>query len=325
MHHNRQKLMIAAWILAVTLVVLTTATYAWMSIASILKVTDLSLNVITDNALEIAQDVAGQPGAWSTVLNLAGFEPASVNLRPVTWSQADTTFYAPYYGLDGRPTFAESLQVAQVKASNPVPVSEAIEQSGYLLAFDVWVRTTATNCDVELAEPLPVDDTQAGYGTFVIGKPIWNALTVRHDDGGSGAQNALRIAFLSYDEPDGLPGKFILYEPNANSSGEVVPTPAIDGSAGLTPEDYKIVQAVSTWQEQDPVLRDQVSYTMGDFLNGPVRLFSLKAGHQRRVTVLIWLEGQDSDCTNTIASAQLQVNLQFKALTESIDDPIVVR
>ncbi|NCA99336.1 MAG: hypothetical protein EOM70_08175 [Clostridia bacterium] len=325
MHHNRQKLMVAAWISAVTLVVLTTATYAWMSIASILKVTDLSLNVITDNALEIAQDVAGQPGAWSTVLNLDGFEPASVNLSPVTWSQADTTFYAPRYGLDGRPTFTEPLQVARVQTGNPVPVPDAIEQSGFLLAFDVWVRTSASNCGVELSEPLPVNDTQAGYGTFVIGKPIWNATAVRHDDGGSGAQNALRIAFLSYDEPDGLPGKFILYEPNANSSGEIMVTPAIDGSAGLTTDDYRIVQAVSTWQEQDPVLRDQVSYTMGNFLNEPVSLFNLKAGHPRRISVFIWLEGQDSECTNAIASAQLQVNLQFKARTELIDDPIVAR
>lgn len=325
MLNNRGKFIIAAWVSAVTLIVLTTVTYAWMSMASILKVTDLSLNVIADNALEVAPDSDGQPGEWSAVLNLAGFEAADVNLHPVTWSDSDSAFYAPRYGLDGRTDFTDPIRVARPQTSQSVPIGTIVEREGYLLAFDLWVRAGASNCDVELSEPLPVKDGIAGQGTFVIGQPIWNAEAVHHDDGGSGAQNALRIALYSYDEPDGTMGRFVLYEPNADSRGEMAATQSLDGSPGLVAEERRITQSVSGWSEQDPVLRDTVNYKMGNFLNNPVSLFRLKAGHPRRVTVFIWLEGQDIDCTNAIESAQLQVNLQLNARTDANDDTIIAR
>jgi hypothetical protein len=60
MSHNKKKLTVALWITVFSFVLLTTAAYAWMSIASTLKVTELALTVIANNNLEIAQDITGR-------------------------------------------------------------------------------------------------------------------------------------------------------------------------------------------------------------------------------------------------------------------------
>jgi hypothetical protein len=42
-------------------------------------------------------------------------------------------------------------------------------------------------------------------------------------------------------------------------------------------------------------------------------LFILEKGTQRTVTVRIWLEGEDENCTNDIADSALDLLLQFSA------------
>ncbi|NCB52311.1 MAG: hypothetical protein EOM54_10570 [Clostridia bacterium] len=328
MNQIKQKLTIAFWIVIASFLLLTTATYAWMSIASTMKVTDLALNVVTDNELELAPDVNGASGEWTTILQMPEALVGNAVLKPVTYSSLQDGFLTPRYGLDGRPDFSDPLLIDLTQTGTSLPSSDEAEEgegTGYLFAFDFWVRTGASDCTVHLSEPREVSQGLAGDGSYVIGKPAWNASAVRHDDGGSGAQNALRIAFRSYDESDGSKGKFVIFEPNADSGGGYAPTSSIDGAEALIDEKSLIIQSASGWSEQYPVLRDHVNYQIGDFMTENTGLFTLKAGHARHVTMYIWLEGQDKDCNNSISAANVLINIQFMAEAGAEDYSIMPR
>ncbi|NCC66575.1 MAG: hypothetical protein EOM14_00065 [Clostridia bacterium] len=324
--NNRRKLTLAFWIVLASFVTLTTAAYAWMSIASTVKVTDLALNVVTDNALELAPDADGVAGEYTTVMQMTALADPDAVLKPVTYSAQRDAFLEPDYGWDGRADFSDPLVITETQDGTPILSSGTSEERmGCLLAYDFWIRTGASNCTVRLSEPREVSDGVAGNGSFVVGKPVWNASSVKHTDGGSGAQNAIRIAFRTYDEEDGSEGKFVIFEPNADSSGDYKPTPSIDGTETLVEGDDLILQSVSGWSEQTPVLRDNVTYTVGDFISDNTSLFTLKAGHARRVTLYIWLEGQDTDCVNAISAAEVMANIQLYAEAGAEDNAIISR
>lgn len=321
MTSNKRKLIAAGWITLAAFVVLTSAAYAWMSISSSIKVTDLSLNLVTENALELALDQNGEPGEWTTVLSMNELLADAAPLSPVTWSAARDSFLAPHYGLDGRPDFSNPLVISKTQNGVQLPSSDEAEKgegAGTMLAIDLWVRTGSSDCTVRLSQPAESSEGTLGGGTYVIGAPVWDANAIRHTDGGSGAQAAIRIAFQSYDETYD-PGKFVIYEPNTDGTQ----TTSVDGTA-LEGSGKLITQAPSSWSEQTPVLRDSVNYILGEFLTEDTGLFMLKTDTARHFTMYIWLEGQDADCTNAISAAQLLMNVQFGANTGN-DKEVIIR
>jgi hypothetical protein len=311
MTNNKTKMTVALWIAIFSFVLLTTAAYAWMTISRDIRVTDLALNVVTENGLEIAEDIDGAAGEWTTVMRMSDILGGDAVLRPVTYSNAAQAFLAPRYGFDGRPDFSEPFPVAKLNMQDDAPTQTAEK---YLLAFDFWIRTGSSNCEVCLSEPSEVYEGLNGGGCYVIGRPIWDAAAVSHNDGGRGAQNALRIAFYTYDEADESGGRFVVYEPNADSNGIYEETESIDGETPLTDPALMILQSISGWEEQSPVLRDNVNYRVGGFISENTEILTLKSGIARRVKMYVWLEGQDSDCVNSISGAQLLINLQFKGV-----------
>jgi hypothetical protein len=326
MTKNKRKLMMAFWISFLSFLLLSTATYAWMSIASSIKVSDMSMNLVTENALELAPDVDGKPGEWTAVMQMSDLLSGDAVLKPATYSAQRDAFVAPSYGLDGRPNFSNPITVLQMQnSSSALSANKSENGENYVYSFDFWVRTGAADCTVCLAAPMKVSEGVLGTGTYVVGKPIWNAGTIRHEDGGKGAQNAIRVAFRSYDESYGGKGGFVIYEPNSDSGGSYEATPSIDGTATLTSNASLILQSTSSWSEQYPVLKDNVKYTTGNFSSKDTAVFTLKAAVARRVTMYVWLEGEDKDCVNSISDAELLANIQFTAKVGSKDNEITPR
>ncbi len=318
MTQNKRKLAAATWIICTSLVLLTVATYAWMTIATSFKISDMELNVVTDNAMELALDQNGLPGEWTTVLSLGELLQGQTALRPVTWSASQGIFLAPRYGLDGRPSFLEPIPL-QLPEAGISSLSDPLGTGvGYLIKLDLWIRVGSSQASVYLSEPQKNGDGLGG-GTYVVGAPIWDAQSVLHRNGGKGAENAIRIGFLTYDEEYDA-GSFIIYEPNVRE--DEPPTFSVDGT-GLAGDGKLIQQAPSTWSEQDPILHGSVNYQMGSFISSDTTLFKLEAGVPRRLTIFIWLEGQDSACTNSISAAQIIANIQFAASTgDDLEDII---
>jgi hypothetical protein len=159
-----------------------------------------------------------------------------------------------------------------------------------------------------------------GSGTFVIGKPIWNDETIQHDNGGKGTELAMRVGFLIRKtdlngNPKEAPPVFYIYEPNCDThktgSTGYVNTPSIDGTDSLIREENLIQQTTNMWKESDPVEQNVVIRSPGEFTT-ETKLFEIKPGELAEITIYIWLEGQDIDCTNEIGhEAKLLVCLKF--------------
>jgi hypothetical protein len=175
--------------------------------------------------------------------------------------------------------------------------------------------------DVTLTPAVEVDEGIHGSGTYVIGTPLWDSQQVLHNNGGQGAESAIRLG-LRFTPVDQIgiengPSEFFIYEPNINThidedtdTTTYISTPSMDGTDHLIAEDHLIRQRASTWSEAYPVQRNVVIRDLGEFEELPT-LFSLDAGGMVKIDIYVWLEGQDVDCTNQITEAQILASIQF--------------
>ncbi len=328
MRRTRRMLIMATWVILFSFAALSVATYAWMSIATSYKVSDLELNIITENAMEVAPDEGGQPGEWLKVLSTEQLIDPELGLRPVTWSAKDKSFYAPTYGLDGRIDFFDPHLITSINADIPTPSpAEAEEEAGagYLISVDFWLRTGAAKITTYLSGPAATGPDSVGDGTYVIGAPEWDAEKGYHINGGNGAEYAIRIGFLTYDYYNEETGKlleesrFYIYEPN--TAADAAFTPNLDGEP-LEGDGKLIRQENSYFTEQEIPLHGSVDYVRGAFIGNDSEMFTLYADIPRRVTMFIWLEGQDAECTNAISAGHILANLQFAASLRNNDENI---
>lgn len=235
----------------------------------------------------------------------------SAPLKPVTWSEKEGAFYTIMYGLDGRMAGKWQLLSDEENANRN-------DGRGYYVVGTLFARS-GEPCSVSLQDAVELNQGQDGAGTFVIGTPIWNSQSVLHDDGGNGAETAIRIGIritsVSSETGEALGDHvFYIYEPNCDRhlSGEdgYVDTPSIDGTETLG--SLMLLQTASEWTEAYPVERDVTIKSLGEF-ESDTWLFDLWAGDVVQIDLYIWLEGQDIDCTNEIEDAQIFANLQFDA------------
>lgn len=332
MVNPRHKIYALGYVTVVLLVLLSAASYAWLTISDSPMVSDLAISVVTDNAMEIAPDVQGTPGEWGTILDLSDYSALTAPLKPATFRASEGAFYAPGYGADGRIANAVRLTNPNDTLLSAADAAEDAADNGYLYTASFWLRSPSRDTDVFLSPPVTREQDTLGGGTFVVGEPVWNENTFRHDENGNGAEKAVRMAFRvevpvfdsntqKLDE-NGKPLKsqqtgteirWVLYEPNTDES-EV--TYGMDG--GELQGDWTLVrQQASSWQETDPILADKVLYTPGDFFENEIPMLTLTRGVPTRVTLYLWLEGQDRDCSNIISAGSIFANLQFAPSTDN--------
>ena len=295
------------------LLLLVAATYTWFSISKTPRVNAMDLYVTTPAGLQIALNYDSPDEEWGQAVQFADMVTETAPLKPCTWSDRDGRFYAAVYGADGRMT------------GDWTPLSDEINAnvktgSGYYTMGTIYARSDSA-VKVSLSEAVTMEDGTRSAGTYLIGTPVWNGDTVLHDNGGSGAEYAVRIGLriTPVDQAGEAAGDtvFYIYEPNsdahANGGTGYLATPNINGGPELVPAERLITQTTSSWTEVSPVQQNVTFRTMGQFTS-PTELFSLEKGQMVRIDLYIWLEGQDVDCTNQIGSeAMVLASIQFAA------------
>lgn len=296
--------------LLILALLLTAATYAWFSLSRTPRVSDLGLHIAAARGLELS----ATPDAkiWTQQLDFLGLVDETAPLRPATWSDKEQQFFAATYGIDGRLT------------DNWLPLTDQNNANrnnayGYYTKVTFYARSEQPLTAI-LSPAVEVQGGLQGAGTYVIGTPVWNSQRILHDNGGNGAECAVRVGFrITRVDSEGKPlqeetPSFLIYEPNADAhlEGERVytPTPSIDGTELLVPEDRLILQTTSSWKEAYPVEREVLIHQLGDFTTS-TRLFRLEPEEMVQIDMYLWLEGQDVDCTNRIDNAQIVANIQF--------------
>lgn len=303
--------------LLILAVLLSAASYAWFSLSRTPRVSDLGLHIVSAHGLELAATADAQE--WTQQLDFLGLVDETAPLRPATWSEERQQFFAARYGVDGRLT--DDWQ--PLTDNNNANRNNAY---GYYTKATFYART-GQSVKVFLSPAVEVEEGLQGAGTYVIGTPVWNAQEILHDNGGNGAECAVRVGFrITKLGIDGQPlagetPQLIIYEPNTDShlEGEsgYTPTPSIDGTDHLVPEDRLILQTTSSWREAYPVEREVLIHELGAFTT-ETQLFQLEPGETAQIELYLWLEGQDVDCTNRIDSAQILANIQFDAQADGM-------
>lgn len=313
MYSNRQerRTIIYFCILLALLTLLVAATYTWFSLSHTPRVSEMALYVNAGIGLELATSYDAPDEAWSGNVDFPDLVSESEPLKPVTWSEEQQSFMTISYGFDGRMT-------NQYTALSDEENANRADGDGYYVVGTFYART-GEPCTVSLAEAVEVNGGENGSGTYVIGTPVWNGQTILHDDGGNGAEEAVRLGFrvVPVDPDTGRElddSVFYIYEPNcdkhADGSDTYVETTSIDGTPTLS--DNLILQTASTWTEAYPVQREVTIKSLGEFTTDTY-LFTIGAGEIYRIQLYVWLEGQDVDCLSQIDEAQIFANVQFHA------------
>lgn len=313
---RKARILIYFYVLLILMSLFTVASYTWFSLSRTPRVSDMNMYINSQTGLELSAD----PGAeeWVQQLDFRDLVDVTTPLRPITWSDQQQCFYAAGYGIDGRLTGYDMWQPLNDERN-----ANKDNLDGYYIKSTLYARSGVA-MSVTLSEAVEVDEGVNGSGTYVIGTPIWDSEEIIHNNGGQGAENAVRIGIRTtpVDQngtPIGEKSPLYIYEPNADGhndgSSEYVQTPSMDGTEQLVDDEYLILQSASTWTEASPVQRTVVIKDLGEFVDKPT-LFTLKAGEIVQIDLYIWLEGQDIDCTNEIREAQILANVQFHAETD---------
>lgn len=341
----KKRMIIYLYVLIVLMSFLTVASYTWFTITRSPRVSNMSVYIVSNAGLEMSTDMEEwvlQLDFWDIIDATDSLDEEKENpvLRPVTWSEEQQSFFAAAYGLDGR---LLSYKDWHVLSDDRHANKQNIEN---YYAKAVFYFRCGQNVDVTLSPAVEVNEGVDGSGTFVRGVPVWNPghleeqedeegnliellVGMGHDNGGQGAENAIRMGFrftpyIENEEGEFVPDEerepeFFIFEPNCDlhidGSTDYIPTPSMDGTETLIDPEKLILQTATTWKDADPIEHGVVIHTLGELINPPT-MFSLKSGEIMQVELYVWLEGQDIDCTNRASNAMIQANLQFAGKTE---------
>ena len=313
---RRRRTVLYVLLLTALLLLLAAATYAWFSLSHTPRVSDMHMSVSSAAGLKLAPKRDAPDDVWSEVLDFSGLVGSETELKPATWSVSRGALVTCDYGIDGRLLGDDRVTL--------LSDSENANRSGanaYYVKGTFFAKSDSP-VSVSLGDAVEVNDGRGAAGTYVIGTPLWNQTELRHDDGGLGAETAIRIG-LRITKVNPVSGDaivdsvFYIYEPNYDSHigsdrTDDIPTPSIDGGATLIDDAHLIRQTTSSWSEADPVESGVTVKTLGRF-SSETELFSLELGEIAAIDLYVWLEGQDADCTNLIDDARIIANMHFSA------------
>lgn len=181
----KTKLLYSVAMLAVSAVVLTTASYAWFSMSNQPKVEDITLKAGTYGSLSICKT---RDGVFGDTVDLSSDILAATTLRPIT-SPNGYDFYKPTYGDAGKVTGVEATKVADIAAIS----NKSQADGGYIAKSTFYLKASgasAATAKIQLSNISRVTNEAAGEAAY-----------------------SIRVAFVLNDTTTCK-----VYEPNANAS-----------------------------------------------------------------------------------------------------------
>lgn len=268
--------------------VLSTATYAWFTMNNKPKVLNLALTAAAAGDLMIADDLGGGPGEYGEELDLKGaiqkVPMEEVSLNPVTTTDGEK-FYEPVY------TGTAVSDVKEITDQEELNRNYIYEKTFYLKAGSLKNKNGK-----KVTGGMPKVYDIMLLGPKQDGEEI-SGCEIRQADGSSStvagdtAANSIRISFL-------VEGQDIaIYEPNSDKHNSD-PEKAIDNVKG-TYGTYATLQ-----QGGDG------SFAGGEGGNSE-KMFTIEEEQDVKVTMRVWMEGTDEDCTNSNEMDEIMGNIQF--------------
>ena len=295
---KKKKIIRLMSVICLLVLALSTVTYAWFEQGNRLKVTNLSLLAGGSGILQIADDLGYGPGEYGSDLDLNMAEGKekmeSMLLNPVT-TKNGTVFYSPVYSGN---TVVSVKPITDEEQLNNIYV---YEKTFYLKAGpnpnaeeEGIVVTEGKRYDVFLVGPATSLEHK---GTHIYQSPDATGSTVAGDT----AVNAIRVSFELED------GMVVIYEPNADISNR-------DNNRAEDRVKNEYGQYKTYKQAKDGMFIDSKN---GD--DSPI-LFGIEEDKDVKVTMRVWIEGTDLDCTDSIALDKVMAMFEFMSIESAYDD-----
>ena len=324
--NNKRRVGYLLFLLLLTGVLLSTSTYAWFTTNRVVSVDMINVKVQTEGSLEISADgINFKPGITeneiiavhnTTYTNSINQIPAYIEPVSTAGFLDNNGFMQIYYGDIQSNSTGDYIIVSRKQTDEE---SNGVESNGKYVAFDIFLRTSATK-DLYLTS-----DSKVTYnGEF-----------------STGTENAIRLAFVVEGNTDSSSSVAVIqglttansnnvyiWEPNYNTHTNTGIIHARD-VYGINVDENNATRVSYEGIISEFGVNDNVTFNRANSENysnyfSPVepkiltvtnnseyqRFIELEQGITK-VRVYLWLEGQDVDCENGASVGDLSFNLQF--------------
>ncbi|MBR4868619.1 MAG: hypothetical protein IKU10_05630 [Clostridia bacterium] len=291
---RKKALFPAIAMVIVSLIVLSSVTYAWFTTGNSATVSNLDVNVVAADGIQVSVDAA----AWKSTITAADLS----NITEIEKTYANVANQFPtdaVYPVSTAGTVNANGRLEMFKGTLTNDVltavacgTEKVDGTGDYIAFDLFFK-------LDQDKNITLNSTKS---------------TVTAVAGGtdSHAQYASRVAFINEgvattaaaarDLKGGTSA--VIWEPNASKRAQAALDQGFtDGRLG-----YKGVGIEDTVSIEDG---EKTAMTTYDVDSADMKL-SLKAGYNK-VRIYIWMEGEDVDCLNGTSGGTISTNLVFEA------------
>lgn len=344
---HKKRAILLLLLLLITGFLLTTSTYAWFTSNTNVQVSNIQVNVTTQNGIQLSADAIN----WKSILSTTDLKSAhttysaATNQLPATMEPVSTAlniendYFKMFYGTvdtnDAGDYIITAKDVSTVSDNSTNETGTGNDDGdgskGKFVMFDLFFKLDGVKETVTKI-----------YMTS------GSNVTVPNADTDTGIKNASRVAFINLGETDssntaataqaitGGTEKY-LWEPNYDfhtatgvnnavqvykMSADTVKTGAdnaiisYDGiNSVITADDnVKLGEANSShaaagtkFTAVTPSYTTKASFTGDEYVD----FFTLKAGYVTKVRVYFWIEGQDVDCENGASGGNIVLNLAF--------------
>lgn len=289
---TKQKLHTTISMLALTVIALTTATYAWFTLAASTRVNELDLEVSAGAKLKIATNNLGN-NVDDYYDEVVGTNGDNVDNDIDRWLQdsangfniaLDQILLCPLTSGNGEDFYTETGNSSGTK------VAKANLSSGSYMEYELWLIAES-----DMRVHLSTDDDDDAVWTHISATEADLNNTTNQED----VVECVRMSFTSTD--DNGSARSIIWAPDNCDSDTSLKGSALSDSGsvpftGLSPHN-SMDFTEDTW------------------------VCELLADEPKLVTVRVWVEGEDPQCVDRVQKAKFRTWLHFQG-TDSDNNPI---
>ncbi|MBE7064916.1 MAG: hypothetical protein E7384_03770 [Ruminococcaceae bacterium] len=304
MKNFKKKALLPAIIMVmVSVIALSSATYAWFTVGNDAQLGKLDVQVVAASGIQLSLDAASWKSSIATqdIIDVAVFPAEGYSINPVstnakTNSNGRLDFYSAIVNADGT-TLTTTAVPAPGEANGKLTPGSAD-----YITFDLYVKVnTAANLYLNADSKVTSEISAGNIATRVA--------FVHQGFVGTNAAPGDAIKLAKSGE------KAVVWEPNATThTAEAIQLgTAFDG--GASANKYKGVKAAATDVPNEPngshnTALEAVTTTDDIGVKESGLIAELEPGINK-ISVSIWLEGQDGDCVNSISGGDISTFLKF--------------
>lgn len=271
-----------------SVVALTSVSYAWFTIGEEASISDINVNVIEAEGIQISPDAA--PGNWKSFWEGADF---------ISDYDEDLKFYP--VSTNGDVSNGELNMYTGSETDEGVVFGELEEDENYFYCFPIYVQLDAAKT-LQLSAESTVT-SESIYSNCAARIAFINLGTISFEEWTD------KTAFDELDHEHEIK----IWEPNS------LKTVAKD--TGILTDRREKADYSGVYKKENGQFAHDITTTTFDFAKDENEkyvaedLFDLEEGYTK-ILVYIWLEGQDEDCHNRVAGSSFSSLIKFQ-ITET--------